>query len=58
MNAYLLNAQTKDNPVGDLLLAFFLIAGAIGIIIFRSEIWVFILTIRSWLSQSSPSEEN
>lgn len=58
MNAYLLNAQPKDNPVGDLLLAFSLIAAAIGIIIFRSEIWVFILTVRSWLSQSSPSKEN
>lgn len=59
MNAYLLNAQPKDNSVGDLLLAFFLIAAAIGIIIiFRTEIWNFILSIKLWLSQSSPSDEN
>ena len=58
MNAYLLNTPAKDSPVGDLLLAFFLIAAAIGIIIFRSEIWAFIQAILRWFSQSSPSEEN
>lgn len=58
MNAYLLDAQPNQSSGGDLLPAFFLIAAAIGIIIFRSEIWAFIKTIRLWLRQSSPSEEN
>lgn len=58
MNAYLFNAQPKDSPVGDFLSALFLIAAATGFIIFRREIWAFILTVTSWLRQSSASEEN